>query len=776
MVCSGEVRGGGYVLRARIFSFVHVSTLRRADPVVAPGAGRAPPCPENGGYALRAMPSEPREPNAEQNGDEAPGRTRASAQRVKLRPQDPFDLIRLLARSQSDPRKALAELVQNSLDAGAKRIEIQWFNEKGQRALRIADDGAGVFPELQREDALRRIAQTIGHSHKRDLTPSQRREELILGKYGIGLIGFWCVSEVLELRSRVAGGKAWVLRLFEDRAQGEVLTARPRLLDDLETYTEVTLRNVHDAVANKIRPPRLQAYLASELRGQLLERGATVRIRDRIARGMARKEFVVEPQPFLGRPLDDLVELEVPGFERARLELYIVGADEDRRGRVSLACGGANVLDDIAEIDGADQPRRPWSEGRLEGVIDFPDLHVAPASRRGFAHDEPVAAFLAALDGLERDLATRLAQEVVRREALRHESLAKEIRRAFVSVAEALPEYDFFDIRARTRDEGGVKGLGAAHGDSDELEVPFSDDGAHVADGAVVDADTGAGRALGDNPPTPLHGIDTGPGAGFDGARHVDSAPAAAEGEASEASTTRRPAADSSDTGSGAGSGSGTSNPSREPGRDLDPLLFSPGPLALLRVTPTRLRLKPLATRRLAAEALDADRRACIGKVRFAWSLDGPGELVADGANAAYTAHDGADEEQRATITVHATQDDTVLSASAAVVVERPDVTLRLQGIPEPHPVSDPGATWRSRFVRGRWEFNEAHRDFLAVAEVEAQRLRYLIHLFAKEVVLRNFGRPGDGEVLERMVEVLTRLGAAPRSASRAAVPRRRDG
>jgi hypothetical protein len=34
-----------------------------------------------------------------------------------LRPADPFDLIRWLARSQSDPRKAVAELVQNSIDA-----------------------------------------------------------------------------------------------------------------------------------------------------------------------------------------------------------------------------------------------------------------------------------------------------------------------------------------------------------------------------------------------------------------------------------------------------------------------------------------------------------------------------------------------------------------------------------------------------------------------------------------------------------------------------------
>ncbi len=40
----------------------------------------------------------------------------------RLRAADPFELIRWLARSQHDPRKALAELVQNSLDAGATHI------------------------------------------------------------------------------------------------------------------------------------------------------------------------------------------------------------------------------------------------------------------------------------------------------------------------------------------------------------------------------------------------------------------------------------------------------------------------------------------------------------------------------------------------------------------------------------------------------------------------------------------------------------------------------
>jgi hypothetical protein len=43
---------------------------------------------------------------------------------------------------------------------------------------------------------------------------------------------------------------------------------------------------------------------------------------------------------------------------------------------------------------------------------------------------------------------------------------------------------------------------------------------------------------------------------------------------------------------------------------------------------------------------------------------------------------------------------------------------------------------------------------------VPAKRLRYLVTLFAKETVLRNFAGAGDAEVLERLVEVLTHLDA----------------
>ena len=634
----------------------------------------------------------------------------SASSRVRLRPQNPFDLIRLLARSQSDPRKAVAELVQNSLDAGARQIEITWFNEKGLRALSIHDDGGGVFPELDRVEALRRIAHTIGHSHKLDLTPAQRREQLVLGRYGIGLIGFWSVGAFLEMRSRVGGERAHVLRLREDVSEGEVFPSRSRLIGEPQTFTEVTVLGIHEAAVNKVRPPRLQAYLANELRGQLLERDAVVTIHDRVARGRARKEFTVKPRPYLGRPIDAWRELEVPGFEAARVELYLV-AEEERAGVVALACGGTTVLDDIAEIDGVDLPRAPWSGGRLEGVIDFPELHVSPGTRRGFTHDEPVAAFLAALAGLESQLEGLLAGEARRRSVERQEQVAQEIRRAFRSVARRLPEYEFFGVRG---------------------------------DRAAGHEQATAGE--------PLPGAETPPA-----------------GDATVGSDADAQAPPQRVTDDGVAQDSGDPAPSTPDGQPLeeepliDGLLFPPGPLARVELAPRSVRLPPLASRRLRARALDGDGRPCAGDVSFHWTIDGVGELQPDGASALYSAPEAPHPVHDTFVRVQATQDDVLVEASAPVLIVDPDTGKRVAGIPEPRAVSAPNEPWRSRVTSGRWEYNDAHRDYLEVADVEARRLRYLIHLFAKEVVLSNFGRPGDQEILERMVEVLTSLDSGGR-------------
>jgi hypothetical protein len=70
-----------------------------------------------------------------------------------------------------------------------------------------------------------------------------------------------------------------------------------------------------------------------------------------------------------------------------------------------------------------------------------------------------------------------------------------------------------------------------------------------------------------------------------------------------------------------------------------------------------------------------------------------------------------------------------------------------------------PGESWRSKFdaARNVIVVNNGHRDFVYASRGKSLQLRYLVRLYAKELVLRNFaGLPAD-QLLERMVELSLR-------------------
>jgi hypothetical protein len=65
-------------------------------------------------------------------------------QRGKLRIGDDWNAIRIIALSQSNPLKAIAEFVENSIDAHANTVTITRGREHGEHYLSIRDDGAGI--------------------------------------------------------------------------------------------------------------------------------------------------------------------------------------------------------------------------------------------------------------------------------------------------------------------------------------------------------------------------------------------------------------------------------------------------------------------------------------------------------------------------------------------------------------------------------------------------------------------------------------------------------
>ena len=87
----------------------------------------------------------------------------------KLRIGDDWNAIRIIALSQSNPLKAIAEFVENSIDAHAKTITITRGKEHGAHYLTIKDDGDGVPRDDDGLPDFKYVATHICDSIKRRL-------------------------------------------------------------------------------------------------------------------------------------------------------------------------------------------------------------------------------------------------------------------------------------------------------------------------------------------------------------------------------------------------------------------------------------------------------------------------------------------------------------------------------------------------------------------------------------------------------------------------------
>lgn len=365
---------------------------------------------------------------------------RATGQSVKLKPADPFDLIRWLARSQSDPRKAIAELVQNSIDANARRVAIEKRRLRRGPALVITDDGEGIVPDLAREEALRSIATNIGHSRKRGLTPRERHEQVVAGKYGIGLLGFWSVGRRMEIRSRVQGSPTVALRLVEDQERAEIARL-PAAIGEPDTFTEILISELHESALRALAGRRLAEYLAAELRGPLLRTGVDLEVSDHLARGAGQKRFSVVPKRFSGERLNLPESIDVPPHAAARVELYLVRGGDGLQG-IQVSCAGTLVADDIAELRSLGFEGSPWVGAGLSGIIDFPGFNVPPSTRRGVIPDQAAAAFVAAMERLVPEIEAELGRFEKERSEVASRQTMQELKRALRGLRDRLPQYE----------------------------------------------------------------------------------------------------------------------------------------------------------------------------------------------------------------------------------------------------------------------------------------------------------------------------------------------
>ena len=125
----------------------------------------------------------------------------------KLRIGDDWNAIRIIALSQSNPLKAIAEFVENSIDAHATTVTITRGREHGAHYLSIKDDGDGVPRDEAGLPNFKYVATHICDSIKRRLKTEGLGSGL-QGEFGIGLLSFWTVGDTLTMASAGAAPPA----------------------------------------------------------------------------------------------------------------------------------------------------------------------------------------------------------------------------------------------------------------------------------------------------------------------------------------------------------------------------------------------------------------------------------------------------------------------------------------------------------------------------------------------------------------------------------------
>ena len=318
-----------------------------------------------------------------------------------MRIGDDWNAITIIALSQSNPLKAIAELVENSIDAKARTVTITRGRQGGGQYLTIRDDGSGVPRDADGKPDFRYVATHICDSVKRRL--KENGAAGIQGEFGIGLLSFWTIGEALAMTCVSADQRSYQMMMHKGDPGYSVAPKRTLLADG---GTEVHIAPLLEGMRG-LSGEKIQWYLAAELRDRIRDTGVKITVIDRLA----RKQYLVEPRQYEGQLLHQLPAARTP-LGDIYAEIYL--GEENDTNCVALFRQGTRVSEDLAALD--DFARPPWTWRYLQGHIDAPFVSLTPGTRTGLIRDGAYAALSQGLEPLERRLielieAQRRAQE-----------------------------------------------------------------------------------------------------------------------------------------------------------------------------------------------------------------------------------------------------------------------------------------------------------------------------------------------------------------------------
>lgn len=376
-------------------------------------------------------------------------RTRSSSSTTgTLRIGDQWNAITIIAHSQTHPLKAICELTENAIDAGGRRIRIVRRRQRGGVFLEVEDDGRGVAPDDDGDPDFERIATHLCDSMKRHLDPRGRKG--VHGEFGIGLLSFWALGEELRMTSAGSGGRPAELHLVRGQREYAIRPVRGRIVTE---GTRIVVGPLLESTRKLVTGEKIARYLSAELRDRIRSTGARILVADRVA----RREITVTPREFTGERLELPRRYPTP-LGDVQVEIYMRTEGEPGDGGIGLCKDGTRVLKEIAEL--LPFQHAPWTDRRLEGLIDFDPLTLAPGTRNGVVPDAAFEALVAAAAVIETDLAAALAAREQAETERASRQLLKQVHKAFVSALAELPaeEYVYFDIPKPAGDGDGTSG------------------------------------------------------------------------------------------------------------------------------------------------------------------------------------------------------------------------------------------------------------------------------------------------------------------------------
>jgi hypothetical protein len=409
----------------------------------------------------------------------------------KLKIGDHWNVISIIALSQNNPLKALAEFVENSIDAGAKNVTIVRGKSRNEPYIKIVDDGKGISD-------FRYVATHIGDSIKREL--KTKGETGLQGEFGIGLLSFWTVGETCTLTSAGEGGTARSMKLVKGNPS-YAISESSSLFG--HSGTELLIAPILAGV-RVLSGDKIQNFLASELRDRIAKSGVRIRIVDHTS----RRELLVEPRKFKGRLIHALPEPRCP-FGEIYLELYFAEPSGDNA--IGLYKRGTRVIPSIVSLDAF--ARSPWTASQIEGIIDAPFLQLTPGTRDGIVLDEAYESFCVALQPVEESLMGLLDEQRRAEEEEASRQILGKVTRALREAFLHLPTEEYGWLAAKTREtrrqssegKGGAGGEGGGTGPS---AIPGEAEPGQATLAATAEPSSGEDASFGEYLPEALERAD----------------------------------------------------------------------------------------------------------------------------------------------------------------------------------------------------------------------------------------------------------------------------